>query len=84
MQIQECNLKDIKGFFAVVSTQDIVKQDYILTHTRYVGIEAQQEDTKLFEQKMQRLTTELSNMLKNHDELKKEIKENLNKLGYKI
>ena len=83
-QFQEGNLKDVKGFCAVVSTQDIAKQDYILTPGRYVGIEEQQEDTEPFEQKMQRLTTELSGMFKKSDELKKEIKENLNKLGYKI
>lgn len=83
-QFQEGNLKDVKGFCAVVSTQDIAKQDYILTPGRYVGIEEQQEDTEPFEQKMQRLTTELSDMFKKSDELKKEIKENLNKLGYKI
>ena len=83
-QFQEGDLKDVKGFCAVVSTQDIAKQDYILTPGRYVGIEEQQEDTEPFEQKMQRLTTELSDMFKKSDELKKEIKENLNKLGYKI
>ena len=83
-QFQDDTLKDVKGFCAVVSTQDIAKQDYILTPGRYVGIEEQQEDTEPFEQKMQRLTTELSDMFKKSDELKKEIKENLNKLGYKI
>ena len=83
-QFQEGSLKDIKGFCAVVSTQDIAKQDYILTPGRYVGIEEQQEDSEPFEQKMQRLTTELSDMFKKSDELEKEIKENLNKLGYKI
>ena len=83
-QFQEGSLKDVKGFCAVVSTQDIAKQDYILTPGRYVGIEEQQEDTEPFEHKMQRLTTELSDMFKKSDELKKEIKENLNKLGYKI
>jgi len=83
-KFQEGSLKDIKGFCAVVSTQDIAKQDYILTPGRYVGIEEQQEDTEPFEQKMQRLTTELSQMFKKSDELKKEIKENLSKLGYKI
>ena len=31
-------LEDEKGFCAVVTTQDIAKQDYILTPGRYVGM----------------------------------------------
>ena len=31
-------LEDEKGFCAVVATQDIAKQDYILTPGRYVGM----------------------------------------------
>ena len=34
----EGTLEDEKGFCAVVTTQDIAKQDYILTPGRYVGI----------------------------------------------
>lgn len=53
-------LEDKKGFCAVVSTDDIAKQDYILTPGRYVGIEEQEDDGEPFEEKMTRLTSELS------------------------
>lgn len=42
---QEGTLEDVKGFCAVVSTEDIAKQDYILTPGRYVGIAEQEEDS---------------------------------------
>ena len=37
-------LKDVKGFCAVATTEEIARQDYILTPGRYVGIEEQQDD----------------------------------------
>ena len=40
----EGKLEDIKGFCAAVTTEDIAKQDYILTPGRYVGIEEQEDD----------------------------------------
>ena len=40
-------LEDEKGFCAVVSTEEIAKQDYILTPGRYVGI-SEQEDGKAY------------------------------------
>ena len=57
-------LKDEKGFCAVVSTEEIARQDFILTPGRYVGIAAQEEDTEPFGEKMKRLTGELKNVLK--------------------
>ena len=70
-------LEDEKGFCAVVTTQDIAKQDYILTPGRYVGIEEQEDDGEPFEEKMRRLTTELSELFTNSHELEAEIKERL-------
>ena len=55
-------LEDEKGFCAVVTTQEIAKQDYILTPGRYVGIEEQEDDGEPFEEKMSRLTSELSEL----------------------
>ena len=52
----------MKGFCAVASLEDIAKQDYILTPGRYVGIEEQEDDGEPFEEKMARLTSELSDM----------------------
>ena len=77
-------LKDEKGFCAVVTTQDITKQDYILTPGRYVGIEEQEDDGEPFEEKMGRLTSELSELFAKSHELEAEIKEKLGAIGYDI
>ena len=70
-------LEDQKGFCAVVTTQDIAKQDYILTPGRYVGIEDQEDDGEPFEEKMSRLTSELSELFAKSHDLEAEIKEKL-------
>ena len=81
---QNGELEDVKGFCAVVETKDIEKQDYILTPGRYVGIEEQEEDDEPFEEKMERLTSELSEMFARSHELEKEIKERLGAIGFDI
>ena len=80
----EGTLEDEKGFCAVVTTQDIAKQDYILTPGRYVGIEDQEDDGEPFEEKMSRLTSELSELFTKSHELEAEIKERLGAIGYDI
>jgi len=81
---QEGKLEDVKGFCAVATTEDIAKQDYILTPGRYVGIEEQQEDDEPFEEKMTRLTAELSEMFDRSHELEDEIRRKLGALGYDL
>ena len=77
-------LEDIKGFCAVKDTKDIAEQDYILTPGRYVGIEEQEDDGEPFEEKMTRLTAELSDMFKKSHELEEEIRKNLGAIGYEV
>ena len=77
-------LEDEKGFCAVVTTQDIAKQDYILTPGRYVGIEEQEDDGEPFEEKMARLTGELSGLFEQSHKLETEIREKLGAIGYEI
>ena len=77
-------LTDVKGFCAVVTTEDIAKQDYILTPGRYVGIEEQEDDGEPFEEKMTRLTSELSDMFKKSHELEDEIRKKLGAIGYEV
>ena len=81
---QEGKLEDVKGFCAIATLQDIAKQDYILTPGRYVGIEEQEDDGEPFEEKMTRLTSELSEMFKKSHELEDEIREKLKAIGYEI
>ena len=78
------SLEDVKGFCAAVTTQDIAKQDYILTPGRYVGIEEQEDDGEPFEEKMGRLTSELSDLFEKSHELEKEIRERLEAIGFEI
>ena len=77
-------LEDVKGFCAVVDTEKIAEQDYILTPGRYVGVEEQEDDGEPFEEKMARLTSELSDLFKQSHKLEAEIKEKLGAMGYEI
>ena len=81
---QNGTLEDIKGFCAVKTTAGIAEQDYILTPGRYVGIEEQEEDDEPFDEKMTRLTTELSQMFAKSHELEEEIRKKLGAIGYEI
>lgn len=81
---QEGTLEDVKGFCAVVETAEIAKQDYILTPGRYVGIEEKEDDGEPFEEKMGRLTSELSEMFAKSHELEEEIRKKLGAIGYEI
>lgn len=81
---QEGTSEDVKGFCSVVTTEDIAKQDYILTPGRYVGIEEQEDDGEPFEEKMTRLTSELSEMFAKSHELEDEIRQKLEAIGYEI
>ena len=62
----------------------MAKQDYILTPGRYVGIEEQEEDDEPFDDKMKRLTGELSDMFKKSHELEEEIRKKLGAIGYEV
>ncbi len=77
-------LEDEKGYCAVATTEDITKQDYILTPGRYVGIEDQEIDDEPFDDKMARLTSELSEMFKKSHELESEIRKKLRAIGYEV
>lgn len=81
---QNGTLEDVKGFCAVVNTKDIEKQDYILTPGRYVGIDEQEDDGEPFDEKMKRLTSELSIMFEKSRELEDEIRKQLGAIGYEI
>ena len=81
---QDGTLEDVKGFCAVATLADIAKQDYILTPGRYVGIEEQEDDGEPFEEKMARLTSELSEMFAKSHALEDEIRKKLGAIGFEI
>ena len=75
---------DELGFAKAATTEDIAKQDYILTPGRYVGIPEKEDDGIPFEEKMKSLTTELSDLFKQSHELEEEIRKQLKGIGYEI
>lgn len=77
-------LENEKGFCAVVDTAEIAKHDYILTPGRYVGIKEQEEDKEPFDEKMKRLTGELSGLFEESHKLEAEIRKQLESLGWRI
>lgn len=81
---QEGTLEDVKGFCAVADLATIEKQDYILTPGRYVGIEEPEDDGEPFNEKMGRLTSELSELFAKSHELEEEIRKKLGAIGYEV
>ncbi len=77
-------LENIKGFCAVATTDEIAKQDYILTPGRYVGLKDVDDDAEEFDSKMKRLSSELSVLFQKSIDLQNEIKEKLGAIGYDI
>jgi type I restriction enzyme M protein len=83
-KIESEKYEDIPGFCKAATLDEIKKHDYILTPGRYVGFEETEDDDEEFEEKMERLTAELSEQFRKSEELEKKIKENLAGLGYEI
>ena len=77
-------LENVKGFCAVATTEEIARQDYILTPGRYVGIEEQADDGEPFEEKMNRLTKELAELFQQSHQLEHEIKKRLAAIGFEV
>lgn len=76
--------EDIQGFCKVATIDEIREHDYILTPGRYVGIEEVEEDGEPFEEKMDRLTTELAKQFQKSKELEEEIRKQLGGIGYEF
>lgn len=76
--------EDIKGLCRSVTIDEIREHEYILTPGRYVGIEEVEDDGIDFEEKMENLTSELSELFTKSRHLEEEIKKNLRGLGYEL
>jgi type I restriction enzyme M protein len=83
-KVENGEYEDIPGFCKAATLDEIKKHDFILTPCRYVGFEETEDDDEEFEEKMERLTVELSEQFRKSEELEKKIKENLAGLGYEI
>jgi type I restriction enzyme M protein len=78
------NYPDIEGFAKSASLEEIKSHDYVLTPGRYVGIEGEIDDGIPFEEKMEKLTSELAEQFKESKSLEDKIKENLKGIGYEF
>ena len=74
--------EDVAGFCKKATLDDIKANDYVLTPGRYVGIKEDEDDGEPFEEKMKRLSSELSKQMEKSAELDIEIKKVLGELGY--
>ena len=77
-------LEDEKGFCKVATLEDIAAQDFVLTPGRYVGIADEEEDAEPFEEKMQRLTSELGDLFAESHRLEATIREKLAGIGFEV
>ena len=78
----DTNYEDVLGYCKKAKLEEIKSNDFVLTPGRYVGVEEQENDDVPFEEKMTKLTQELSKQFKESHKLEEEIKENLKNIGY--
>ncbi|MFH0906150.1 MAG: class I SAM-dependent DNA methyltransferase [archaeon] len=81
---EDSNYKDQLAFCKSAKLEEIEKQDFILTPGRYVGFKEEEDDPEAFKEKMKRLTRELKEQMEESRKLDQEIKNNLEKIGFKI
>lgn len=74
--------EDVQGFCKSATLEEVSAQDYILTPGRYVGIAEKEIDGEPFEEKMERLTAELSDLFEESITLQGKIKSKLSSLGF--
>lgn len=78
------NYKDINGFCKSATLDDIRENEYVLTPGRYVGLVDVEDDGISFEEKMETLTSELSELFAKSKRLEDEIRKNLGGIGFEI
>lgn len=78
--------KDIEelGYAHQADLKEIEENSFVLTPGRYVGLEEDEDDGEPFEEKMDRLTSELGELFEESNKLEKLIRENLEAIGYEI
>jgi type I restriction enzyme M protein len=73
---------DVKGFCKSATLAEIAAHGHVLTPGRFVGAEDVADDGEPFDEKMQKLVTELNAQFAESAKLEKAIKANLEGLGY--
>ncbi len=83
-EVKDKKYDGIPGFCKSASLDEIRKQRWILTPGTYVGAEVEEDDEEIFEEKMNRLTAELSEQMMQGRKLDVEIKKNLESIGFNV
>lgn len=71
-----------QSFF--VPKQEIIEKNYTFSYGRYAAVTQKEDVGEPFEEKMTRLTSELSDMFAKSHELEEEIRKKLGAIGYEI
>lgn len=74
--------QDIAGFCKSTKLDEVKEHGYVLTPGRYVGAEEQEDDSEAFAEKMQRLTAQLAEQMKQSAKMDEEIRKQLARVGY--
>ena len=83
-KFEEGTLENEKGFCKVSDLEEIKKHDFILTPGRYVGFKPEEDDGIPFEEKMNKLTSELDELFKESNELEGKIRQSLKEIGFEF
>ncbi len=75
---------DVAGFCKAGSMEEVAQNNYVLMPGRYVGTEAEAEDTVPFADKMKTLTATLAEQFAQGEALQKAIRKNLKGIGYEF
>jgi type I restriction enzyme M protein len=76
--------KDIPGFCKSAKLGDVREHGHVLTPGRYVGSEAPEDDDATFQEKMQKLTQELTAQMQESQRLDDEIRQQLAQIGWAV
>jgi type I restriction enzyme M protein len=75
---------DVAGFCKASGLDEIRQHEYTLTPGRYVGLEEAIDDSEPFDDKMQRLTSELAEMFGKSNHLQDEVRQKLASIGFEF
>lgn len=78
------NYEDMKGFCKSADLEGIIKNNFVLTPGRYVGLKDEEDDGIPFEEKMEGYLNELSMQIGEEKKLDEEIRKQLSNIGLKL
>lgn len=80
----ESKYKDVPGLCQSASINEVRKNNYILTPSRYIDFKEVEDDGIEYDQKMKGLTSDLKEQMDKASELDEMIKKNLSSIGYNL